>query len=65
MYGTIVGQSKTIDDLFFKLNLKLKKEIHFQEEMEKLLGSLDMLITSASMRNASISEKSSVGLEKK
>jgi hypothetical protein len=43
----VAGQSSIIDDLMRRLKTKVTKEIRFQEQSMRLLGTLDMLINSA------------------
>jgi hypothetical protein len=47
IYSDVAGQSAMISDLLRKLLLKVRKEINFQEQSLRLLGTLDMLINSA------------------
>ena len=49
IYSSTIGQSKIIDKLLIALQKKLSKEIEFQKEIFKLIGSLDSLLTSSTI----------------
>ncbi|KAK9712599.1 U3 small nucleolar RNA-associated protein 15 [Basidiobolus ranarum] len=50
MYSVVLGQSPLIDELFQSLNERIKKEINFQKDLMKVIGSLDMLFSKASSK---------------
>ena len=43
MYATVIGQSILTDELFYKLQNKLHKEIQVQKDMLELLGALELV----------------------
>ncbi|GBE79477.1 WD40 repeat-like protein [Sparassis latifolia] len=49
MYNPILGQSPFIDTLFVRLRKKVQAELHFQQELVKTKGSLDMLLASSAL----------------
>ncbi|RDB22693.1 U3 small nucleolar RNA-associated protein 15 [Hypsizygus marmoreus] len=46
MYSPVLGQSPLIDTLFLRLRKKVAAEIHFQKELVKTRGALNMLLSS-------------------
>ena len=49
MYTPVLGQSPPIDTLFVRLRKKVAAELHFQKELVKAKGALDMLLASAAL----------------
>lgn len=49
MYTPVLGQSALIDTLFLRLRKKVAAELHFQQELLKTKGALDMLLASAAL----------------
>ena len=49
LYASIVGQSIEVDELFKKLELRVKDEVGLQKEMFQLLGSLETIFASSAM----------------
>lgn len=47
IYSSVLGQSMKIDELVVKLHRKIVQELEFQKRMFELLGTLDMVLTSA------------------
>ncbi|KAL6042734.1 U3 small nucleolar RNA-associated protein 15 [Balamuthia mandrillaris] len=52
-YMGVIGQSIVTDEMLYKLQRKLKNEIRFEKQLFELMGSLDMLISSAAVSSAS------------
>ncbi|KAI0307174.1 WD40-repeat-containing domain protein [Multifurca ochricompacta] len=49
MYSPVLGQSLTIDSLFLRLRRKLEAELQLQNDLVKVKGALDMLLTFAAL----------------
>jgi hypothetical protein len=47
IYAPVLGQSMEIDELVVKLHRKVVQELEFQKRMFELLGTLDMILSSA------------------
>jgi U3 small nucleolar RNA-associated protein 15 len=45
IYALILGQSQEIDDLFEKIKYHITIEINFQKQLNKVLGTLDLLFS--------------------
>ena len=50
LYIPVLGQSIVIDELFFKLRLRLKQEIQLQKEMLGLVGIMDTIFASPAVK---------------
>jgi U3 small nucleolar RNA-associated protein 15 len=48
LYGGVIGQSVLFDELFLKMRSKLNEEVKVQKEMLKVMGALDVVMTSTS-----------------
>ena len=48
-YAGVLGHSEVIDDLFFKLQHQVKGEVRFQRQVMRVMGSLDGIISVATM----------------
>jgi len=46
IYAPILGQSNEIDELFKKINSLISTEINFQKQLNRVLGTLDLLFAS-------------------
>jgi len=46
IYTPILGQSHEIDELFNKIKSLISKEINFQKQLNKVLGTLDLIFAS-------------------
>eukprot|EP00003_Mantamonas_plastica_P014204 TRINITY_DN2463_c0_g1_i4.p1 TRINITY_DN2463_c0_g1~~TRINITY_DN2463_c0_g1_i4.p1 ORF type:complete len:490 (+),score=199.21 TRINITY_DN2463_c0_g1_i4:365-1834(+) len=55
IYSGVLGQSMVIDDLFTKLQTKLKHELRIQRELQELNGMLDMLMAASSNNDVKLS----------
>jgi U3 small nucleolar RNA-associated protein 15 len=53
----VVGQSIQVDELLGRLKKKVDDELAFQRQMMELLGSLDLILTSNTLRAPSVAEK--------
>lgn len=49
LYAVVLGQSEAIDSLFVKLHRQVKTEIVFQRQILRVMGSLDGIISVATM----------------
>lgn len=47
LYAPVIGSSITIDKLLIELKKQLKSEVELQEKMLKVLGALDMVMSSS------------------
>lgn len=47
LYGSTLGHSDSIDELFLKLQRQVKVEVGFQRQIMRVMGSLDCIIGSA------------------
>ena len=47
MYGSTLGHSDAIDELFLKLHRQVKAELGFQRRIMHVMGALDGIINSA------------------
>jgi len=45
IYALILGQSKDIDNLFLKIKNQITLEINFQKQLNKIIGTLDLLFS--------------------
>lgn len=52
MYASTLGRSVRVDELFFKLQTRLHREIDLQNELLRLMGALDMIVAAAEMPTA-------------
>jgi U3 small nucleolar RNA-associated protein 15 len=50
MYSCVIGQSIIIDELFSKIKEKVEKEIRLQQELTEIIGLMDTLLASSSLR---------------
>jgi len=48
LYATVLGQSDTIDELFFKLHRQVKAELLFQKQVMRVAGTLDCVLSCSS-----------------
>lgn len=55
MYASTLGRSVRIDELFFKLQTRLHREIDLQNQLLRLMGALDMIVACAEMPDAETS----------
>jgi hypothetical protein len=60
IYGSILGQSMSIDELFVKLESKLKQEVNLQKSMLQLQGALDMIFAIADKGDISILDETNI-----
>ena len=44
MYASSLGRSVRVDELFFKLQTRLHREIELQKQMLSLMGALDFIV---------------------
>ena len=49
LYAGVLGHSEVIDDLFCKLQRQIKAEVGFQRQVMRIMGSLDGIISVATM----------------
>lgn len=49
MYAGVLGQSDAIDELFAKLHRQVRDEVGFQRQILRVMGSLDGIISAATM----------------
>mmetsp|Transcript_12536 Transcript_12536/g.17207 ORF Transcript_12536/g.17207 Transcript_12536/m.17207 type:complete len:80 (-) Transcript_12536:494-733(-) len=49
LYAGVLGHSEMIDDLFCKLQRQIKAEVGFQRQVMRIMGSLDGIISVATM----------------
>ena len=49
MYASVLGQSPLIDALFLRLRKKVHAELKFQNELVRVRGALDMLLTASAL----------------
>lgn len=47
MYASTLGRSMRVDELFFKLQTRLHREIELQYHLLRLMGALDLLVASS------------------
>jgi len=47
LYGSVLGRSMIIDELFFRLKREIQAETDFQKELCPLLGTIDMLLANS------------------
>jgi len=47
LYAPVIGQSPSIDEYFLKLHRKIQSEVKFQQRLQGLLGSMDLLLASS------------------
>lgn len=47
LYSQVLGQSDAVDELFLKLRALVKKEVLFQRQAVKVMGSLDAIINTS------------------
>eukprot|EP00727_Mastigamoeba_balamuthi_P008867 m51a1_g4602 putative U3 small nucleolar RNA-associated protein (506) ;mRNA; r:232038-233748 len=52
MYATVLGRSVAIDELFFKMQAALSREIGLQRDLTNILGALDLIVAAAEARPA-------------
>lgn len=62
LYAGVLGRSDSIDELFLKLQRQVKAEVGFQRQAMRVVGSLDGIISAASlasvpMRSTSIEDE--------
>lgn len=50
IYGQVLGHSVVLDDLFLKLNKKLKEENELQQSLFSLLGTVELYINSSTLQ---------------
>lgn len=48
LYGGVVGQSDSIDELFHKLATHARSEVTYQREINRVMGAIDCLVAAAS-----------------
>jgi len=53
LYAQQIGKSPIVDEWFRKIQNKLHREIKFQKEMLKLLGSIDVIVSSSTLSSNS------------
>jgi len=46
MYAKDLGQSVLLDDLFLKLQKQLQQEVRFQKDLQKMSGTIDLILSS-------------------
>ena len=49
LYAEVLGQSDAIDELFLKLHKQVRAEVGFQRQILRVMGSLDGLVSAATM----------------
>jgi len=47
MYIHVIGQSVIVDELFSKIQTKVRSELKFERKVYQTLGALDMIFSSA------------------
>ena len=47
LYASELGKSVVFDEMFFKMQKRLEKEIQLNKSMQQLLGQIDLIIGSA------------------
>ncbi|KAJ2558006.1 U3 small nucleolar RNA-associated protein [Coemansia sp. RSA 1933] len=60
IYDDLLLQSGRIAELFIRLRSKVRVELRVQQEMEMLMGSMDMLMAACSVSHARAAERSAV-----
>jgi len=51
IYAPILGQSYEVDELFNKIKSQISKEINFQKQLNRVLGTLDLIFASNTIEN--------------
>jgi U3 small nucleolar RNA-associated protein 15 len=49
LYASVLGHSDAIDELFLKLHKQVRAEVGFQRQILRVMGSLDGIISTATM----------------
>ena len=49
LYAEVFGRAPVIDELVMNIHLKIENEIKLQQQMFKLLGCLEMVMTTTSL----------------
>ena len=66
IYGAVTSQSTAVRALFNLLRVKIEKELEFQKNAFQLLGAMDLILTTATVRlsgqQLSIVDKSTSGV---
>jgi U3 small nucleolar RNA-associated protein 15 len=57
LYASTLGHSDAIDELFLKLHKQVRAEVGFQRQILRVMGSLDGIISTATMPKQPIEEK--------
>lgn len=52
MYASSLGRSVRVDELFFKLQTRLHREIELQKQMLSLMGALDFIVACSELSDA-------------
>ena len=47
LYAPVLGRSVAIDDLFLRMQTAVRRELTFENELFKLQGCLDLILSSA------------------
>lgn len=53
LYANVIGHSDAIDELFLKLHKQVRSEVGFQRAILRVMGSLDGIISAATMPSSS------------
>lgn len=56
LYASVLGHSDAIDELFTKLHKQVRAEVGFQRQILRVMGSLDGIISTATMPRSTSSE---------
>ena len=57
LYAEVLGRSDSIDELFVKLHRQVKAEVGFQKQAVRVVGSLDGIISAASLASVSVASR--------
>jgi len=53
MYIHVIGQSVIVDELFSKIQTKVRSELKFERKIYQTMGALDMIFSSATSAKSS------------
>jgi U3 small nucleolar RNA-associated protein 15 len=61
LYGSVLGQSDAIDELFHKLRQQVKAEMQFHRQAMGVIGALDEIISTSTLSKSAVSSKVAAG----
>ncbi len=59
LYSSIIGESSQVDSLFSKVRRNIQHELNFQRKVLGVIGSLDLLLATGSLRTVAAAMENS------